>query len=108
LTGISSSTIFLATGGWGRRPIGLARAFQREARVFVSGLGLGLPLVSLLTLISSYQTLKREKAANWDRRLTLRVVHRRRGPAQNIGFIIATALLIGLIQSFVAFNAALS
>jgi uncharacterized RDD family membrane protein YckC len=90
------------------RPIGLGRAFRREASIFVTGLGLALPIISLLTLILSYQTLKREKATSWDKKMNLKLVHRRKGPAQYIGFIVAIILLVGLIISFFALDQALA
>ncbi|MGE3877354.1 MAG: hypothetical protein AB7F74_30715 [Parvibaculaceae bacterium] len=67
--------------------------------MFVVGLGLALPIVSLITMSLGYQTLKRDKATSWDKKLNLRIVHRKTGPAQYIGFIIGIILLVGLILS---------
>lgn len=78
------------------RPIGIMRAFHREIRVFVYGLGLGLPIVSLITNVIAYQKLKEDRATSWDQALKSRVVQRRNGVAQYIGFTIGIILLIGL------------
>jgi hypothetical protein len=82
------------------RPIGLLRAVGREVRVFVVGLGLALPIISLITMILSHQTLKRDGATRWDKAMDLRIVHRKKGAAQYIGFAVAIILLVGLILSF--------
>ncbi len=41
--------------------------FRRAWGVLVSGCGLGIPLVSLLTMISGYQTLGKSERVSWDR-----------------------------------------
>ena len=43
-----------------------AVALRRELSVFAVGLGLGLPIVSLFTTISSFNQLRRDGVAQWD------------------------------------------
>lgn len=42
-------------------------AFRRSLGVLVSGCGLGIPVVSLITLLAGYQTLARNERTSWDR-----------------------------------------
>lgn len=79
------------------RPIGVARAFKREIKVYVFGLGLAIPIVSLITLIVSFQTVRKEGIASWDRDMGLTVVHRKSGAAQHVGFAVGLTLLVGLV-----------
>lgn len=79
------------------RPIGVARAFKREVRVFVFGLGLAIPIISLITLIMSFQTLRKDGKASWDKDMGLTVVQRKSGAAQYAGFAVGLVLLIGLV-----------
>lgn len=55
--------------------LGLKRAFVRELMVWIQGMGLGLPLVSLITLILSYTTLTEDGTTRWDSKLGCRVTH---------------------------------
>lgn len=49
------------------RKLELLPCFRRALGVFVSGCGLGIPIVSLFTLLSSYQTLGKNERVSWDR-----------------------------------------
>lgn len=51
----------------GRRPLGLPAYVGRTCGVYVFGLGLGVPLVSLGTLIYSYRLAAAAKPAAWER-----------------------------------------
>ncbi|MGH8169919.1 MAG: RDD family protein [Steroidobacteraceae bacterium] len=51
----------------GRRPLGAAAYLGRNFGVYVFGLGLGLPLVSLITLIVSYRRAGAGQISRWDR-----------------------------------------
>jgi len=46
--------------------IGLSNGIARDFTIFIKGLGLGLPLISLITLILSYQQLKKRNVMSWD------------------------------------------
>lgn len=48
------------------RPLGLRKGFKRELSVYLFGMGLGIPLISLITLIGSYNKLKNDKRMDWD------------------------------------------
>lgn len=58
----------------GRR-LGLWKALQREAWVLVRGVGIGIPLVTLFTHISSFTDLKDDGTTAWDRALRCQVTH---------------------------------
>jgi hypothetical protein len=51
------------------------KALQREAWVLVRGLGLGVPLISFITLVMSHMDLKNEGMTAWDRKLDCRIEH---------------------------------
>lgn len=78
------------------RPIGIVRSFKREGRVLFHGLGLGIPIVTLVTMVIAYQKLKQDGATSWDQALTVKVVHRRKGFAQFAGATIGILLLIAI------------
>jgi hypothetical protein len=44
--------------------------------VLVRGLGLGIPIVSLVTLVNAYSTLRHDGVASWDQDLGCTVTHR--------------------------------
>lgn len=45
---------------------GLSRALLREGDVLVRGLGLGVPIIALITQICGYTTLTRKGESSWD------------------------------------------
>jgi uncharacterized RDD family membrane protein YckC len=47
-------------------PIGPAAALEREVDLWIRGLGMGIPLVSLVTQIVAYQTLVKQGHSSWD------------------------------------------
>lgn len=76
------------------RPMGIIKSVKREARVLFHGLGLGLPIVSLITPVVAYRTLKVHGATSWDHALHLNVVQRRNGPAHYFASAVGIGLLI--------------
>lgn len=66
----------------GGHAIGLLRAGKREASVLLRGLGLGIPLVSLVTMIVGYRTLADTGFASWDEGKPWVVTYRESGPLQ--------------------------
>ena len=80
------------------RSIGLARAFGREVGVWFFGLGIGVPLVSLFTLIFSYIRLKDDGVARWDRERPWLVTYRPSGALQWVlsisGFLLWLVLAV--------------
>jgi hypothetical protein len=57
-------------------PIGFATAFARSFAVYLRGMALGFPLISLFTLYVGYKTLKNKGEASWDAENELVVSHR--------------------------------
>jgi len=55
------------------------QALKRSFRVWYRGLGLGLPIISLITLIVAYRNLKRHGITTWDRDAQLVVSHKKIG-----------------------------
>ena len=47
-------------------PLNLVESFQREIKVWMVGLGLGIPLISLITMLMSYKALTKDGHASWD------------------------------------------
>lgn len=76
---------------------GVRLAFSRELQVWVRGLALGLPLVSLVALGLSYRRLSRRGRTQWDQALGLDVraepVGRVRGALAGLGLGVAAMLL---------------
>jgi uncharacterized RDD family membrane protein YckC len=78
------------------RPVGVLRAFVREILVLVMGLGLNLPLISLVTMGMSYGTLEDRRATNWDRVQRNSVLHRPSGFWQGLLTFLGVVLLVGV------------
>lgn len=70
------------------RPIGIAAAFGRELDVLVRGLAVGVPLVSLGTLLMARGSLDEHGTACWDRGRRWVVTHREQGPLQVALFVL--------------------
>lgn len=67
--------------------IGFREALDREVEVYVSGLALGIPLVSLYTLVRSMNDLSRDGVTRWDTNKRWVVTHRKRGLIQTLLFV---------------------
>lgn len=80
-------------------PLSFAAALKRSLRVWVMGLGMGLPLVSLLAPLGSYLRLTARGVTAWDEALGVRVEAEPLGPARTavavaiVGGILALAVL---------------
>jgi uncharacterized RDD family membrane protein YckC len=83
------------------RPIGYKTAWNRELKIWVRGFGLGLPIISLFTLWSAYQYLKKENKTTWDDELGLKVNYRENNSTQ------AYMSILGVILIFILFLAPL-
>lgn len=57
-------------------PIGVMRALRREFAVWFQGLGCGIPLVSLVTLLAARGRLEGQGVTSWDKAQKLTVNHR--------------------------------
>jgi len=56
--------------------MGFGDAFERTARMWLGGLGLGLPFISLLTQIYAYSNLKEEGSTSWDKTCKIDISHK--------------------------------
>jgi RDD family len=72
-----------------------SQALNRSFLVAVKGLGLGLPLISLVTLVNSYNDLTKNGKTSWDRDGNFSVSH------QIIGLIRGLILISILLLYFV-------
>jgi hypothetical protein len=79
--------------------LGVAAGVARDLSVLVKGLGLGIPVVVLFTMLLSYRTLLREGSTSWDRGAFV-VWHRPSGAAQYV-LNVAGILLMVLAAVFV-------
>lgn len=75
--------------------IGASKGIARDLTIFMKGLGLGLPFISLITLILSYRQLKQNQVMSWDAG-QFTVTYRRNTGAQ-IAMTIAGIVLYGVI-----------
>jgi hypothetical protein len=75
------------------KPLGFGLAFQRARRVWIYGLGLGLLVFPLITVIYSYFELKKRGASTWDTRGGIQSQHRQLNGARKL---ILTFLLCAL------------
>jgi hypothetical protein len=77
-------------------------AINRAMRVWVQGLGVGIPLVSMITVLLAYTGLRALNATSWDEAGGTQVLHRPLGPWR-IVLIIAVQVVVFLL--FVTFEA---
>jgi uncharacterized RDD family membrane protein YckC len=77
------------------RPIGFRNALNREVDVYIKGWGLGLPVVSLVTLIRSFVRLKGEKVTAWDERGAFEITHRSSSIGSTVGMWLAILGFLG-------------
>ena len=78
------------------RPIGFGKALLRELFVWVQGMGLGIPVVNLITFWLSYSRLEKNGATPWDEQSRHVVLYRPQGPGQIIGVVVGVVLFLGL------------
>ena len=74
--------------------IGVLAALGREIEVFAMGFGLGVPLVSLFTLIGSYRRLIDDGHTAWDKPKDAIVLHRPMNALQVVLICLAIPFLI--------------
>jgi len=77
-------------------PPGLGTALLRSLRVFIKGVGLGIPLVALITQIVGYQTLNRDGITSWDKQADLIFAHREIPTWLGIVIVLAFFGLLGV------------
>lgn len=75
----------------------LSSALHRELLVWTKGLALGVPLLSLVTLVMSYARLTEDGTTAWDRRLGSQVSHIERTAVWWVKAVPAALAVIGLL-----------
>lgn len=80
----------------GSRP-GYGHALARSLKVFMKGVGLGIPLVALITQIVGYQTLNRDGITSWDREGGHVVAHQEIPPWRALVIVL---VLVGTVAGF--------
>lgn len=79
------------------RPIGYSAAIKRELMVWFRGLGLGIPIVTLVTTIRAFIILRKEGRTTWDRDLHLQVRYRSSSSDQIFIWFVGVAVIILLM-----------
>ena len=74
--------------------IGLLEGVQRDLKVFIRGLGLGIPIVNLFTLYAAHKRLSNDNVTSWDEENQFRVFHRPSGMGQYLLNVIGIAILV--------------
>lgn len=75
--------------------ISFADAFIRSVRVCWRGMALGLPLISLFTMLQAYDTLSKDNVTSWDRDGAISIVHGRIGKLRLAAIVVFLILLLG-------------
>lgn len=75
------------------RPIGLTRAIVREGKVWLRGLGAGIPIVALFALWSSKEALESKGRTAWDGQDVV-VTHRTEDLLQRVLTFVGAALVL--------------
>lgn len=84
----------------------LAVSFRRSFAVWAKGLGIGIPIVSLFTLITAYRTLQAEGQTSWDRDYQCAVIGRHLSAFRWIFILVVWALFIAIYMGLVALGSA--
>jgi uncharacterized RDD family membrane protein YckC len=79
--------------------IGIIAGWVREAKVWVIGLSLGIPLISLFTLLISYRRLKEKGETPWDHGLHV-VLYRPASDKQTLLNILGVAVIFAAAAFF--------
>jgi uncharacterized RDD family membrane protein YckC len=79
-------------------------ALQRSLRVWIFGMGLGLPIVFIVAQVLAYMRLSGTGATSWDEALEVRVSHAELSPARwaviaVLGAAFAAMVMLGALQA---------
>ena len=99
-TSIGKSIFGIRVVNSNMQTIGIGNGLRREFAVWLKGLGLGIPIVSLFTMLNSYDRLRKEGTARWDAGRNV-VLYRPGGTYQtvlNVLGIIMIILVIGALR----------
>jgi uncharacterized RDD family membrane protein YckC len=78
------------------RSLRVDQALARSLRVWLFGVGVGLPLVSLFTMAHSHGRLRRSGATSWDEKGNLVVSYNPLGAGRIVAIVLAVLLVIAL------------
>lgn len=81
-TSIGKAIFGVRVVSFDRKTIGVLDGLAREARVWWAGLGLGIPLVALVTMSVAFNKLKKQGSTSWDDENGCLVLYRPNGPVQ--------------------------
>jgi hypothetical protein len=84
--------------------IGTLTAVYREVLVWVKGMGLGVPLVTLFTCGVGCRTLVRTGATSWDKQLGTHVLYRPSGFRQGAGATLGVVVWLGTLGALNALD----
>ncbi len=74
-----------------------SQGLSRSCSVFTRGLGLGIPIVALFTLVYSYNHLIHYRTTVWDRDGNFSVSHQVIGPLRGIAIVLSFIVILGLL-----------
>ncbi|MEH2608344.1 RDD family protein [Bradyrhizobium sp. AZCC 1693] len=80
----------------------LAVSFKRSFAVWARGLGIGIPIVSLVTLIVAYRTLTQEKQTSWDRDFQCITTHNKLSALRWISIVLVWLLVLAIYIFLIA------
>jgi hypothetical protein len=80
----------------------LAVSFKRSFAVWARGLGIGIPIVALVTLIVAYQTLAKEKQTSWDRDFQCITTHNKLSALRWISIVFVWLLVLAIYIFLIA------
>lgn len=85
-----------------RSTIGFGPALAREGAVWLRGMGLGIPIVVLVTCIVAFNHLRRAGTTSWDQKDLFMVVHRPMGVWQVVASIIGIIAFLSIVVGLAA------
>ena len=83
--------------------LSFGNAISRSFSVWLIGLGLGIPIITLITQLVSYSKLKKSGKTSWDEEGGYQVIHDKIGPLQGVATVILFVsffLFIGWLNSY--------
>jgi len=57
------------------KKISYTTGMKRGFLIWIYGMGIGIPLISLFTMIAAYNRLKRNGITSWDKKCGINVIH---------------------------------
>lgn len=80
----------------GEKPV-FSRALDRSFSVWLKGMGMGIPFISLITLLMAYDKLTKDHTTTWDKEAGLVVLHEEIGIPRLILIVLLFILFLYLI-----------